>query len=92
VKRLHRIGFDFRCDLAIGSTEPRVSGGALDRIDRIEADALARRLTSPDPPVLVDVRGQVEWDQGWMKSGIALPLSRLVERRDVFATDRPSVV
>ncbi|HTT29141.1 MAG TPA: MBL fold metallo-hydrolase [Solirubrobacteraceae bacterium] len=91
--RLGRIAFDTVAGFLAGGMESL--GGAPDligRIERITAGSLAEQLTSPAPPLLVDVRAPSEWEQGRIDGAVNVPLSRLPERLESLSRDRRLVV
>ena len=64
----------------------------IDRIERITAGSLAEQLSSPAPPLLVDVRAPGEWEQERIDAAVNVPLSRLSERLEALPRDRRIVV
>ena len=92
-KRLGRIGFD------------RVSGYLRDGIqalegrpdlvdgwDRIDAATLAEKLSSPSPPLVVDVRGPKERELKHIKGSVNIPLNQLRRRASELPKDRTLAV
>lgn len=53
---------------------------------------LAERLAGDDPPIVLDVRTDVEWDQGHIPGALHIPLQQITERRGEVAKDRDVVV
>jgi hydroxyacylglutathione hydrolase len=91
--RLGRIAFDTVAGFLAGGMESL--GGApdlIDRIERITAGSLAEQLTSPAPPLLVDVRAPSEWEQERIGAAVNVPLSRLSEQLESLPRDRRLVV
>lgn len=91
--RLGRIAFDTVAGFLAGGMESL--GGApdlIDRIERITAGSLAEQLTSPAPPLLVDVRAPSEWEQDRIDAAVNVPLSRLSEQLESLPRDRRLVV
>lgn len=63
------------------------SGRPLGSIEQIDADALAERVAAGDVVVL-DVRGQDEWDTGHIPGALHIPLGRLASRLEEVPRDR----
>jgi len=59
--------------------------GEIDEVDAAQARAL---LDGADPPVLVDVREQDEWDEGHIPSAVHVPRGFLESRIEQAAPDR----
>jgi glyoxylase-like metal-dependent hydrolase (beta-lactamase superfamily II)/rhodanese-related sulfurtransferase len=91
--RLGRIAFDTVAGYLAGGMESLSDDpNLIDRIERITAGSLAEQLTSPAPPVLLDVRAPGEWEQERIEAAVNVPLSRLPERLDSLPRDRQIVV
>jgi|HubBroStandDraft_6_1064221.scaffolds.fasta_scaffold00309_20 hydroxyacylglutathione hydrolase len=91
--RLGRIAFDIVAGYLAGGMESLSDDpNLIDRIERITAGSLAEQLTSPAPPVLLDVRAPGEWEQERIEAAVNFPLSRLPERLDSLPRDRQIVV
>ncbi|HUA06061.1 MAG TPA: MBL fold metallo-hydrolase [Solirubrobacteraceae bacterium] len=91
--RLGRIAFDTVAGYLAGGMESLSDNPNLvDRIERITAASLAEQLSSPAPPLLVDVRAPGEWEQERIDVAVNVPLSRLPERLDSLPRDRQIVV
>ena len=91
--RLGRIAFDTIAGYLAGGMESLSDDpNLIDRIERITAGSLAEQLTSPAPPVLLDVRAPGEWEQERIEAAVNVPLSRLPERLDSLPRDRQIVV
>jgi hydroxyacylglutathione hydrolase len=91
--RLGRIAFDIVAGYLAGGMESLSDDpNLIDRIERITAGSLAEQLTSPAPPVLLDVRAPGEWEQERIEAAVNIPLSRLPERLDSLPRDRQIVV
>src|SRR5580704_9417861 len=91
--RLGRIAFDIVAGYLAGGMESLSDDpNLIDRIERITAGSLAEQLTSPAPPVLLDVRAPGEWEQERIEAAVNVPLSRLPERLDSLPRDRQIVV
>ncbi len=91
--RLGRIAFDTIAGYLAGGMEALSDDPDLiDRTERITAGSLAEQLTSPVPPLLVDVRAPGEWEQERIDAAVNVPLSRLSERLESLPRDRRIVV
>jgi hydroxyacylglutathione hydrolase len=91
--RLGRIGFDNVAgylDAGMQAVDPRPDLVA--RIERITAPTLAEQLASGDPPHVLDVRTEEEWQSGRIEGSQNIPLNHLLERLDEVPSDRPLVV
>lgn len=91
--RLGRIGFDNVAgylDAGMQAVDPRPDLVA--RIERITAPTLAEQLASDDPPHVLDVRTEEEWQSGRIEGSQNIPLNHLLERLDEVPSDRPLVV
>jgi glyoxylase-like metal-dependent hydrolase (beta-lactamase superfamily II)/rhodanese-related sulfurtransferase len=60
--------------------------------ERIHPPDLAGRLATAQPPLVLDVRKQDEWNAGHLAGALHVPLNRLVERLADVPRDRPLVV
>jgi adenylyltransferase/sulfurtransferase len=80
---------DYELFCGVGPSDEEV-GGALPEIDATE---LARRLTDPSPPLLVDVRERWEWEVGNLegRGAVLIPLGDLPGRMDELPEDRAIV-
>jgi rhodanese-related sulfurtransferase len=91
--RLGRIGFDTVAGYLDGGMQPLDETPQLiERIERVTAGSLAEQLASSEPPLVVDVRTEPEWDEGRIDQAVNVPLSRLGERLGTLPSDRPLVV
>ena len=52
----------------------------LQKGQRISAQALAELLTTSQPPVVLDVRTEKEWEAGHIEHSLNIPLPHLAER------------
>ena len=64
----------------------------VERTERITAGTLAERLSSESPPLVIDVRAKLEWDEGHIAGSLNLPLQQLRERMDELPRDRALAV
>jgi hydroxyacylglutathione hydrolase len=91
--RLGRIGFDATTGYLEGGMEPLAGVPELvERLERITAAALAEKLESGDPPLVIDVRSAAEWNAGHIEHARNIPLGRLQEQLGELPADRPLVV
>ena len=91
--RLGRIGLD----RVAGFLEGGMRGldarpDLVERVERVTAPALAEQLASLQPPLVVDVRSEREWQEKRIEGSTNIPLSRLQERLDELPRDRPLAV
>jgi molybdopterin/thiamine biosynthesis adenylyltransferase/rhodanese-related sulfurtransferase len=62
-------------------------------IEEIDATEAARLLDSDDPPALVDIREQNEWDEGHIPRALHIPRGNLESRiENAVERDRPLIV
>lgn len=93
IQRLGRIGFDRVAGYLDGGMQ-----AILERPDliqtgqRISAQALAELLTTPQPPMIVDVRSEKEWVAGHIDQSVNIPLSNLAQHVHHIPADAPVVV
>jgi glyoxylase-like metal-dependent hydrolase (beta-lactamase superfamily II) len=79
--RLGRIGFDGIAGYLSGGMQPLEDRPELiERTPRITASVLAEQLQSDDPPLVIDVRTEREWEAGRIDSAVNVPLSKLSGR------------
>ena len=91
--RLGRIGFDTVAGYLEGGMQPLDDAPRLiARIERVTAGSLAEQLSSPEPPLVVDVRSEREWGERHIEGAVNIPLSRLQEHLGDIPADRPLVV
>jgi len=53
---------------------------------------LATRLSGDDPPIVLDVRTDEEWEAGHIPGAVHIPYNQVTERRGEVPTDRDVVV
>ncbi|HEY9868923.1 MAG TPA: MBL fold metallo-hydrolase [Candidatus Obscuribacterales bacterium] len=79
--RLGRIGFDHIAGyLDGGMLALRDHPDLVRRCERVTAEELAERLASAEPPVVLDVRSEREYQTKHIEGSVNIPLNRLVER------------
>jgi glyoxylase-like metal-dependent hydrolase (beta-lactamase superfamily II) len=93
VMRLGRIGYDNVAGYlqhGIGALESRAD--LIATTERITATALAEHLASDDPPTVVDVRTENEWQAGHIEDSLHIPLHQMAERAVEVPTGRRVVI
>ncbi len=81
--RLGRIGFDHVAGYLEGGMHAMESRPDLMRhTSRVTAQVLAERLNGGDPPHVLDVRNESEWDNKRIVGAIHVPLNQLRQRLD----------
>jgi hydroxyacylglutathione hydrolase len=81
VTRLGRIGFDQVAGyLEGGMTSMAERDDIVETVDRITAVELHEELEGPEPPVVLDVRSELEWRLGHVEGSHNIPLTRLPDR------------
>jgi len=91
--RLGRIGFDNVAGFLAGGMQALAEDPVLvERLQRITAGALSEQLEGPEPPMILDVRSEREWNERHLAQAVNVPLSQLAERIDTLPQDRPLVV
>jgi hydroxyacylglutathione hydrolase len=91
--RLGRIGFDSVAGYLAGAMQQLGDSPQLvERTERITAGVLAEQLRSAEPPLVVDVRTEHEWEENRVEGAMNLPLSRLGERVGDLPSERSLVV
>ena len=91
--RLGRIGFDNVAGFLAGGMQALAEDPVLvERLQRITAGALSEKLEGPEPPMILDVRSEREWNERHLAQAVNVPLSQLAERIDTLPQDRPLVV
>ena len=93
VMRLGRIGFDnvtgyLRDGMAALEARPEL----VRKVPRITAPALAAQLAEPQPPFVLDVRTEKEWNAGHLACSHNIPLTHLRERLAEVPTNRPVAI
>ncbi|MZE79892.1 MBL fold metallo-hydrolase [Streptomyces xinghaiensis] len=93
VTRLARIGFDHVAGY-LRDPDGVFPGLAAEmtQASRVTADELRTVLASEQAPVVVDVRGGGEREEGHIEGSLHIPLAELAKRQDEIPADRPVVV
>ena len=87
--RLGRIGFDHVVGYLQDGLQSLASRPDLTvTTERLSAPFAAELLSSPEPPLAIDVRTPRERDQKSIAGSVAIPLNHLVENRDKLPKDR----
>ncbi|GJL70349.1 MAG: MBL fold hydrolase [Nitrospirales bacterium] len=93
IQRLGRIGFDRVLGYLNGGMQSlEVNPDIIQKVRRISAQALAELLTTSQPPMVVDVRSEKEWQAGHIDRSINIPLPHLTEHIQDIPADAPVVV
>lgn len=93
VTRLGRIGFDnVEGYLVHGMQSLHDHPELIGRIERITAIALAEQLKLENPPIILDVRNEKEWNAGHLEGSVNIPLNHLRERVSEMDQNRTVVL
>jgi hydroxyacylglutathione hydrolase len=93
IMRLGRIGFDnIKGHLEGGMHALLTRPDLLRRTDRITALTLHEQLSSTDPPLVLDVRTQNEWNENRIQGSLNVPLNQLEDRIAEIPRDQRMVV
>jgi hydroxyacylglutathione hydrolase len=93
VLRLARIGFDHVVGyLKHGTLALTATPELIHTVHRMTAEDLDAHLLSEDPPYIVDVRNEEEWEERRIDRSHNIPLNHLQERLQEIPTDREVVV
>jgi len=93
IQRLGRIGFDQVAGYLDGGMQALLERPDLiQKGQRISAQALAELLTTSQPPMIVDVRGEKEWAAGHIDQSVNIPLPDLAQHVHQIPADAPVVV
>ena len=91
--RLGRIGFDYVAGYLKDGLQSVASRPDLTiTTDRLSAPFAAELLSSPEPPLAIDVRAPGERDQKYIVGSVSIPLNHLVERSAQLPRDRSLLV
>jgi rhodanese-related sulfurtransferase/glyoxylase-like metal-dependent hydrolase (beta-lactamase superfamily II) len=91
--RLGRIGFDNVVGYLDGGMQALESRPDLvRRVERITAPTLAEQLEDDEPPVVLDVRTEREWQGSHIAGSLNIPLQHLRQRLQEVPSNRPLVV
>jgi glyoxylase-like metal-dependent hydrolase (beta-lactamase superfamily II)/rhodanese-related sulfurtransferase len=91
--RLGRIGFDHVAGyLADGLHSLKSRPDLTVTTDRLSAPFAAELLSSPEPPLAIDVRTLRERDQKYIAGSLGIPLNHLTENLEKLPKDRPLLV
>ena len=91
--RLGRIGFDRIAGYLQGGIEAaRARPAELVRGARVDRAALAKRLAAPEPPQVIDVRTNNEWDSGHIDGALHLVLDDIAKNLATVPRERELVV
>ena len=91
--RLGRIGFDYVAGYLKDGLQSLASRPDLTiTTDRLSAPFAAELLSSPEPPLAIDVRAPGERDQKYIVGSVSIPLNHLVEHSAQLPRDRSLLV
>lgn len=81
IKQLRLIGFDQVLGYLDGGFENwKKSGHPIEQIETISVDELAKRINSPNPPLILDVRTDAEWEKNRIEKAVHIPMQQLPKR------------
>ncbi len=86
---LAAVGLRVRGFLGGGMTAWRAEDRPVERIEAIDLAELARRLDGEEPPQVVDVRREAEWEEGHVPGSLHIPFAELRERLGELPRERP---
>jgi glyoxylase-like metal-dependent hydrolase (beta-lactamase superfamily II)/rhodanese-related sulfurtransferase len=86
---LAAVGLRVRGFLEGGMTAWRIDGRPIERIELIDPAELARRVATPDGPVVLDVREDSEYAAEHIPGSLHIPYGGLAKRVDELPRDRP---
>ena len=92
--RLGRIGYD---DLVVGFLEGGLQAAAqrqdlLESFGRVSVEEFDRMRAQADAPIVIDVRGQGEWQTRSVEGNLNIPLQQLLRRLQEVPRDQPLVL
>ena len=93
IRRLGRIGFDHVAgylDGGLATLESRPD--LIMKVTRMTAPTLAEHLAAINPPLVLDVRTQKEWEKSRIDHSMNIPLPHLPKQYDQVPQDHPVVV
>jgi glyoxylase-like metal-dependent hydrolase (beta-lactamase superfamily II)/rhodanese-related sulfurtransferase len=86
---LAAVGLRVRGFLGGGMTAWRADDRPVQRIELIVPRQLSERLAGDDPPLVLDVRGADEFEEGHIPEALHIPYGELTGRLDEVPRDRP---
>ena len=86
---LAAVGLPVRGFLEGGMTAWRLEGRPVERIELIDPEELARRVTGPKAPLVLDVRNRSEYAAEHIPGSLHLPYGDIAARVDELPRDRP---
>jgi len=93
ILRLGRIGFDHIAGYLEGGMEALLTrADLLKQTERITALSLLEKLSSKNPPIILDVRTKSEWKSNRINWSINIPLNQIKERISEIPKDKELVV
>ncbi len=85
---LGAVGLRVRGFLEGGMTAWRSEGRDVERIELVDVDELVAQLDGPDPPLVLDVRDEDEFERGHIPDSAHIPYADLLERLGELPRDR----
>ena len=93
IMRLGRIGFDYIAGYLEGGMEALLDRpDILRRTERITAQSVSEKISSTDPPRILDVRRPNEWKLSRIEGSINIPLNQLKERYEEIPNDKELII
>jgi hydroxyacylglutathione hydrolase len=93
VKNLYRMGYtSFAGYLAGGLEAWYKEGNPLSKVELLTCQQLMEMTKLKEPPVIVDVRRYIEWDEGHLEGAKHIYLGRLPERLHEIPEGKPVVL
>jgi glyoxylase-like metal-dependent hydrolase (beta-lactamase superfamily II)/rhodanese-related sulfurtransferase len=86
---LAAVGLRVRGFLGGGMTAWRAEDRPVERIEAIDLEELGRRLDGEEPPQVLDVRGEAEWQEGHIPDSLHIPFAELQGRLGELPRERP---
>ncbi len=86
---LAAVGLPVRGFLEGGMTAWRLDGRAVERIELIDPDELARRVDGEDGPLILDVRDDNEWADEHIPGSLHMPYGDIADRVEELPRHRP---
>lgn len=85
---LARVGLDDVVGYVVGSAAVRGSGLSIATLQNVTAPELATRLSAERDLVVLDVREDVEWDEGHVPGALHIPMRQVARRLSEVPRDR----
>jgi rhodanese-related sulfurtransferase len=93
IMRLGRIGLDnVAGHLEHGVQAIDRHAELIGRVRRITAPTVAEQIGAGNPPVVIDIRTQKEWEAGHVEGSVNIPLNELSRRLDEVPADAEVII